>query len=145
MQRKQEIVVRSLDGLLQEGLEALHAKGTDRIPLVDGRVVGVVASPQLGNAEEMAFGMSVLPRGLRTPPHEHAAEELAIVLDGTGTIEINGVVVAVRRGSVVLKPPNSTHITAASMETDALAVLWIYAPAGSELRWLGGPEDASGS
>lgn len=142
MQPNQEIVSSSLEGLLQEGLDALRASGTDRIRWVDGRVVGVVASPELGNAEQMAFGISVLPRGLRTPPHQHAAEELAIVVAGSGTIEIDGAVVEVERGSVVLTPPNSVHITSASTTTDALAVVWIYAPAGSELRWLVGAQDA---
>ena len=83
----------------------------------------------------MAFGVSVVPLGVSTPSHSHRAEELALILDGSGEITIDGRVHQVRAGDVLLTPPNLEHHTKAS-DGGSLSVLWVYAPAGSEERWL---------
>lgn len=105
------------------------------VQLVHGRAVSVFASPELDNALHLAAGMSFLPRGGVTPEHAHVAEELAIVTAGAGSVEIGDDVIPVGVGSVVLVPGNAPHRTRASDEEE-LAVLWVYTPPGSELRWL---------
>lgn len=104
-------------------------------PLIDGRVMSVQATPVSGTSSRMAVGMSVLPAGYATPPHDHEAEELATVLSGEGVITIDSVEFPVRPGSVVLTPSRSWLVTAAGPDAP-LVVWWTYAPAGSEQRWL---------
>jgi mannose-6-phosphate isomerase-like protein (cupin superfamily) len=81
------------------------------------------------------MGISVLPAGYATPSHHHEAEEVATVLSGRGAIVIDGVEFPVAAGSVVLTPSMSEHVTVASPD-GPLVVWWVYAPAGSEQRWL---------
>ena len=83
----------------------------------------------------MAVGLSVLPAGYATPAHHHVAEELATVLAGRGVIVIDGTDYPVGPGSVVLTPSMSEHVTVASAD-GPMVVWWVYAPAGSEDRWL---------
>lgn len=102
---------------------------------VNGRVIGVLASPELDNASQVASGVSIIPAGSSTPWHHHTAEEIAVIVAGSGEIEIGGVVLPVVTGDVVLTPPDVPHQTRASADA-ALAVFWVYSPAGSEVRWL---------
>lgn len=110
---------------------------------VNGRIVGLLASPFDASATDFAFGVSVLKPGTATPRHSHRAEELAIILHGAGTIEIGEDAVVVTEGDVVLNPPDIPHRTTAS-EHSAIAVLWIYSQADSALRWLhDAPEESA--
>lgn len=102
---------------------------------VNGRIVAVLASPELSNATDVAVGVSVLRAGASTPRHQHRAEEVAVILSGQGVIEIGTQQVTVRAGAVVRTPPHVPHLTRAA-DGQPLQVLWIYAPAGSESRWL---------
>lgn len=102
---------------------------------VNGRIVAVLGSPELANTEELAIGMSVLNPGVATPQHEHRAEEIAVILAGFGEIVLGTEVIAVSRGDVVRTSPHLPHQTRAAADSQ-LQVLWIYAPAGSEGRWL---------
>lgn len=121
--------------IVAEGLAALAAGGTPESPLIEGRVLGVRGTPTNGSTSDMALGLSVLPPGFATPAHRHVAEELATVLSGTGVIVIDGVEHPVSAGSVVLTPSMSEHLTIAS-EDGPMVVWWVYAPPGSERRWL---------
>lgn len=102
---------------------------------VNGRIVGLLASPFSDSATSMAVGVSALQRARSTPEHSHAAEELAIVLGGAGTIHIGDGSVTVGVGDVVLTPPDVPHRTESDPD-QPLAILWIYAPPDSALRWL---------
>jgi quercetin dioxygenase-like cupin family protein len=130
------------DEIVRVGLAALEAGGAPGAPLIDGRVLSIRATPTNGTSSHMAVGISVLPSGYSTPPHEHEAEELATVLSGAGSITIDGVELPVGPGSVVLTPSRSVHLTTAGPD-GPLVVLWVYAPAGSEERWraLGALDD----
>ena len=121
--------------IVAAGLRALESGGVPGAPLAEGRVMSVKASPVNGTSSRMAVGMSVLPPGYATLPHDHEAEELATVLSGQGVITIDGEDFAVGPGSVVLTPSRSRHVTAAGKGAP-LVVWWTYAPAGSEQRWL---------
>lgn len=122
------------DELVRVGLAALASGGAPGAPLIDGRVLSIRATPANGTSTHMAVGVSVLPSGYSTPPHEHEAEELATVLSGSGSITIDGVDHPVVPGDVVLTPSRSVHLTSAGPD-GPLVVLWVYAPAGSEERW----------
>lgn len=130
-----KIIVRNIDAMVNEAVAALDAGGTAKHPLIDGRVVAVFATPDDATSERMAMGVSVLPAGYSTPAHQHPAEEFAMVVRGTGSITIDGEVVAVGPGDLVVTPPGSVHVTTSSLD-EQLVVHWSYGPAGSEQRWL---------
>lgn len=102
---------------------------------INGRIVGLLASASASTATDFAIGVSALQPGTTTPEHSHVAEELAIILSGTGTIYIDDDSVAVTAGDVVLTPSLSTHRTEANPGSP-LTVFWIYSRSDSALRWL---------
>ncbi len=102
---------------------------------VNGRVVAVLGSPEDETTTQMAFGMSALPQGVSTPWHTHEAEELAYIVSGRGVIAIGSESVAVAAGDAVVTPSDAPHQTSAAADED-LVVFWMYAPPGSEVRWL---------
>jgi len=97
----------------------------------ENRVVGLLASQELGNASKIAVGVSGVPPGVATVEHRHEAEEVAIVVSGNGFINIGGEEHPVSLGSVVIAPSQVPHTTRASEEP--LLILWIYAPPGSQI------------
>lgn len=132
--------VGQINELADEAVKALAAGGTKTFPLVDGRVVGVLATPDNSTSEKMAMGISALPPNHSTAEHQHEAEEFVIILRGSGTITIDNEQVRVTPGTVVVTPPNTSHVTTSDVGSQ-LAVLWVYGPAGSEQRWLTERED----
>lgn len=133
--------IQNLDSMVEQALAALAAGGTEKYPLIDGRIVAVFASPGAASSEDMALGISALPPGYSTPVHDHRAEEFALVLRGRGKITINGDDIAVGPGSLVVTPPNAPHITT-SDAGEPMVIYWVYGPAGSEKRWLDHNEQA---
>lgn len=125
----------TFEELRQEIVTSLARGGFGDGRMVDGRTVAVKASPARGNSSKIVVGTAALPPGYRTPPHSHESEEVAVVLSGSGGIDIDGVEYPVEPGSVVMAPANSQHVTFAHPEAE-LVVLWFYAPPGSEARWL---------
>jgi len=128
-------VVRNIDVMVQEAVTALDSGGTTRLPLIDGRIVAVFASPDESTSAAMAMGISALPAGYSTPAHSHAAEEFAMIVSGYGSITIEDEVISVGPGDVVVTPPDAVHVTTAHAGSQ-LVVYWSYGPAGSEQRWL---------
>lgn len=108
---------------------------TDLGRWINGRVVGVLASPQLETSQHIASGVSVVPAGTATPWHSHEAEEIAVIVGGRGQIRIGDDAISVVAGDVVLTPSDAPHQTCADADV-TLSVLWVYGPAGSESRWL---------
>ena len=126
---------------LREQLEAdLIAPTPSLARWIDGRLVGVLASPELASASQLALGVSALPKGVRVPVHEHVAEEIAVILGGEGEIVIGDEVHHVREGDVILTPSGAPHYTVAG-DNQPLLVMWTYAPPGSEHRWLAAGTD----
>ena len=121
--------------LASEARRALTEGGYGDARLIEGRAVAVKAGPHFGNAANMVMGVSALPAGFSSPPHAHEAEEFVLVLSGSGTLEIEGAVVAVESGTVVVTPAGHRHATHYGGD-EPLVVLWFYAPPGSETRWL---------
>lgn len=133
-------------GNLRELLAAVASADETQPPPVgrriNGRVVAVLASPELGNATHLAAGVSILGPGVSTPTHSHLAEEVAVIVSGSGRIVVGGTTVAVREGDIVVAPSGTPHRTEADAD-HALHVLWCYSPAGSEARWLAhNPEES---
>ena len=127
--------VRDLSALADEALAALEEGGRPGFPLIEGRVLAVQVTPERGTSSDIAMGVAALPEGFSTPDHTHRAEEIATVLRGSGSITIDGTTIDVTQGSVVVTPPYANHVTTAGPD-GPLVVFWMYAPAGSEQRWL---------
>ncbi len=124
------------------GLDALAKGGTAEAPLKEGRFVKVLASPTDGTSTHMAVGIAVLPPAYTTPVHNHAAEEIALVVSGEGYVDVGSERVPVGPGAIVVVPPNVPHATTA-LGSSPMTVYWAYSPAGSERRWLGGTAQPS--
>jgi quercetin dioxygenase-like cupin family protein len=125
----------SIGELKDEALRALAEGGFGDGRVHDGRVVAVKTTPLKGNGSAIVVGTAALPPGYRTPPHSHAAEEVAVFISGSGGVDIDGEVYPVVEGTVLVTPADSIHTTFAD-ESGPLVVLWFYAPPGSEDRWL---------
>ncbi|MDA1332561.1 MAG: cupin domain-containing protein [Proteobacteria bacterium] len=131
---KAKFQTRKLDEMIEGALSALKKGGTSELPLIDGRIVSVHASPAKGSSEKMAMGVSALPANYSTPVHSHEAEEFALVMRGAGVISVDGVDIPVTAGSIVTVAPNIPHVTTANSD-GPMVVYWTYSPAGSESRW----------
>jgi len=125
-----------LEELKAEITEALRTGGSGDGRLIEGRAIAVKASPFRENSARIVVGTSALPPGFVTTPHSHEAEEVAVFLSGSGTVEIDGVPNRVAAGTVLLTPSNSVHVSYSDPGTTPLVALWFYAPPGSEARWL---------
>lgn len=126
----------TLEELKAEGLAALELGESGDAKRIDGRALAVKASPLKGNAEHLAVGMAVLPPGFSTRAHSHVAEEVAVVIGGSGRVVIDGVAHPVAAGTVLLTPSGLVHVTHSDPGREPLVVLWVYAPPGSEARWV---------
>jgi gentisate 1,2-dioxygenase len=127
--------------LLAQAVSALEARGHPSGRFVNGRIVSVLRSPHRADAADVALGFSAIPPGLSTEAHDHVAEEIAFVLAGCGYVDIDGERFPLEQGSVVFTPSSAEHRTTATGDQPMICA-WVYAPAGSELRWLASSEGA---
>lgn len=128
--------VWTVDELIAEGLAALERGDAGDGKRIDGRALAVKASPIKGNSEYIVVGTATLPPGFSTQAHSHPAEEVAVVLRGSGSVDIAGVNHRLDRGIVLLTPANLVHVTHSDPGSEPLVVLWFYAPPGAEARWV---------
>lgn len=125
----------TVDQLKREMLDALDRGSHPQGRLVAGRIVALLATPAEGSSTDMALGFSAIPPGASTEEHSHRAQEVALILTGTGRIFIDDQPNEVGPGTLVLTPSWSRHRTIVTGDEPMLS-LWVYAPAGSESRWL---------
>lgn len=126
----------TLDELVAEALDGLASGEAGDAKRIDGRALAVKASPMKGNSEYIVTGVAALPPDFSTRAHSHAAEEVALVLRGSGRIVIDDVVHPVAEGTLLVTPADTVHVTHSDPGADPLVVLWFYAPPGSEARWV---------
>ena len=126
----------TLESLIAEGLAGLADGVSGDAQRIDGRALAVKASPLRDNSQYLVMGTATLPPGFSTRAHSHVAEEIAVVLRGSGHIDIEGVSHPVAAGSVLLTPSELVHVTHSDAGTEPLVILWFYAPPGSEARWV---------
>ena len=98
----------------------------------------VLLSPELGSASHLAVGLSVFGPHAVAERHSHPAEEVGYVLSGGGIQTVGEVSEEIRAGSVTHVGPGLEHQTTAGPE--GIVQVWVYAPAGSEKRWMGTSE-----
>ena len=126
----------TLDDLIAEVLAGLADGEAGDAKRIDGRALAVKASPMKGNSEHIVTGLAALPPGFSTKAHSHSAEEVAVVLRGSGIVDIDGVAHPISTGTVLVTPSDLVHVTTSDPGSEPLVVLWFYAPPGSEARWV---------
>lgn len=111
-------------------MRALHLNevtGT-RFPAPHARTIRHLMAPWTTGSTHLWLGLSEVDAGSTSNPHTHPQqEEIFVVLEGHGTISVDGTPVAVRPGSVVLVSPGEEHqlISAAN---EGLRVLSAVSP-----------------
>ncbi len=131
-----------MEDLSREACAALASGDSGDSRLIDGRVIAVKASPVKGDSEHLAVGMAALPPKYSTREHFHEAEEVAVVVSGTGTIFVGGVAYPVQAGSILLVASNAPHVTHNETGEEPLVIFWVYAPGDSAARWLTPPANS---
>jgi quercetin dioxygenase-like cupin family protein len=128
--------------LIAEGLAALAGSDAGDSKLIEGRAIAIKASPIRGNSQHIVIGTATLPPGFSTRAHSHAAEEVVVVLKGSGFVDIAGSRYRLEQGTVILAPANLIHVTHSDPGPEPLVVLWFYAPPGAEARWVGASDNS---
>jgi quercetin dioxygenase-like cupin family protein len=126
----------SLDELIAEGLAGLATGESGDAKRIDGRALAVKASPMRSNSTHIVVGTATLPPGFSTRPHSHSAEEVAVVLRGSGWVDIDGAPHRITQGTLLVTPADLVHVTHSDPGEEPLVVLWFYAPPGAEARWV---------
>lgn len=82
----------------------------------------------LSNTPSLMAGVSIWPKGPGPDPHVHEAEELYVVLEGSGEVFQGGERRKVKKGTVVFHPSNVKHGIVEVHEK--LKLLWVISPGG---------------
>ena len=94
----------------------------------DGSIIRVLLDAELGGAANQSLAEAWLEPGQETQRHYHArSEELYVLLDGEGELEVDGDRARVRPGDAILIPPGAWHQIHASSD-GALRFLCCCAP-----------------
>jgi quercetin dioxygenase-like cupin family protein len=85
-------------------------RSNDRVPtqMLPGLVHRTLAGAEDG-MRRVAVWEEVLAPGGATPLHRHAGEEVVVVLEGRGTLEIGGDPIAFGPRSTIIVPHDVTH------------------------------------
>jgi mannose-6-phosphate isomerase-like protein (cupin superfamily) len=76
----------------------------------DGSQIRSILDSTNAPVQNQSLAEASLPAGASTERHYHPrAEEIYFILEGTGTMEVDGVTAAVGPGDAILIPPGSRH------------------------------------
>jgi mannose-6-phosphate isomerase-like protein (cupin superfamily) len=76
----------------------------------DGSTIRVLLDAEAGGARNQSLAEASLAEGRATERHYHAlTEEIYVVLDGRGEMEVDGVRADVGPGDAILIPPGARH------------------------------------
>jgi quercetin dioxygenase-like cupin family protein len=93
---------------------------TPRKPIEMEGVEGASMAVMVGRADgapNFALRQIRVEPGGHTPHHAHDYEHEVFVVDGSGTVLLEGAERPIRRGDVILVPPNQTHQFKAGAQT----------------------------
>lgn len=102
---------------------SLRVSGRDVKLLVCNEPKGI-----LSDSKRFMAGVSVMPPRVGASVHEHEAEELYFVLEGSGEIFQGGETRKIGKGSAIFLPSHVKHGIVSVRETTTL--LWIMSPGG---------------
>lgn len=91
-------------------MEIRNRDGAEAFRTLDGSTIRVLLDAQLGGALEQSLAEATLEPGQATQRHHHArSEELYVLLEGAGEMEVDGERRRVGPGDAILIPPGSPH------------------------------------
>jgi mannose-6-phosphate isomerase-like protein (cupin superfamily) len=104
-------------------MEVRNRAQAEAFTTLDGSTIRVLLDSREGGAFKQSLAEAVLAPGAATRRHYHArTEEIYVLLEGSGSMEVDGEERGVEPGDAILIPPRAWH--------------QIRADAGSELRFL---------
>ena len=87
-------------------MEVRNREQAEAFTTLDGSTIRVLLDAGLGGASEQSLAEATLAPGARTRRHYHArTEEIYVVLEGSGRMEVDGDVRDLGAGDAVLIPP----------------------------------------
>jgi mannose-6-phosphate isomerase-like protein (cupin superfamily) len=109
-------------------MEVGNRDRSEAFTTLDGSTIRVLLDAGLGGAREQSLAEATLAPGQATRRHYHVrTEEIYVVLEGTGEMEVDGDRRAVGPGDAILIPAGARHEIRAS-GTDELRFLCCCAP-----------------
>jgi mannose-6-phosphate isomerase-like protein (cupin superfamily) len=96
-------------------IEVRNRVQAEAFTTLDGSTIRVLLDAQLGGASEQSLAEATLAAGTRTRRHYHArTEEIYVMLEGSGRMEVAGDERDVGPGDAILIPPRAWHEIEAS-------------------------------
>jgi mannose-6-phosphate isomerase-like protein (cupin superfamily) len=91
-------------------MEVRNRDGAEPFTTLDGSTIRVLLDARLGGAFKQSLAEATLAPGAATRRHYHArTEEIYVVLEGSGLMEVDGEERAVGPGDAILIPPRAWH------------------------------------
>jgi mannose-6-phosphate isomerase-like protein (cupin superfamily) len=104
-------------------MEIRNRGAAEPFTTLDGSTIRVLVDARAGGAFKQSLAEATLAPGAETRPHFHArSEEIYVLLEGSGEMEVDGQAQTVGPGDAILIPPGAWHR--------------IRAGEGGELRFL---------
>jgi mannose-6-phosphate isomerase-like protein (cupin superfamily) len=113
-------------------VEIASREGAEPFTTLDGSTIRVLLDARLGGARHQSLAEATLASGQPTKRHYHAqTEEIYVVLEGSGEMEVEGDRSHVGVGDAILIPPGAWHQIRAD-DTGELRFLCCCAPPYSD-------------
>ena len=91
-------------------MEVRNREQAEAFTTLDGSTIRVLLDAALGGAREQSLAEASLPAGGSTERHYHArSEEIYVLLEGSGEMEVEGDRRQVVPGDAILIPPGAWH------------------------------------
>ena len=109
-------------------MEIASRERAEPFTTLDGSTIRVLLDAEFGGARNQSLAEATLAAGQATQRHYHAeTEEIYIVLEGSGDMDVDGDRSRVEPGDAVLIPPGAWHQLRAD-ESGELRILCCCAP-----------------
>jgi mannose-6-phosphate isomerase-like protein (cupin superfamily) len=100
-------------------IEVRNREQADAFTTLDGSTIRVLLDAGSGGARKQSLAEASLPAGGSTQRHYHArTEEIYVLLEGVGEMEVEGDRRHVAVGDAILIPPGAWHEIRADANTD---------------------------
>ena len=76
---------------------------------IDGIKRKILFTPTKDGNRHLRFALTEIPPGSVAPPHSHPGDEVALTLNGSATLFVDGQEYEVSEGTAVLLPPGVEH------------------------------------
>lgn len=82
-------------------------------------------SADITPTDSLSAGIAILPPGGTNPPHRHAEAELYLILEGSGTLTVDGMESLVSKGAAIFIPGNAWHALRNELDTE-LRLFYVF-------------------